>query len=375
MNIAGCPIGVGHRPYMIAELGVNHDGSVERAMEMTVAAARAGASAIKLQCFRADLLMSRASRLAGYQEDAGETDPVEMLRRLELSMDAMAGVIALAHQHKIHAIVTVFSVELVAHAAQLPWDAYKTASPDIINKPLLDALCATGKPLIVSTGASTIDEVQRAIDWLAPAHDRLAVLQCVSAYPTPREHAAIGGMFDLQQIAPGPVGYSDHTTSIDDIPRLAVAAGATILEKHFTWSRSAVGPDHAASLEAEAFARYVTAANSAVTERSTPLPPELLYDPAIGPQRKFVLALERDVRAVSRQSLVARRALPQGHVLMRADLAVKRPGSGLPPFQLDAIIGRPLAQAVEADMPLTSRHLTPVEATVRGDRESHVAGR
>ena len=180
MHISRRPITPAN-PYIIAELGVNHDGSVDRALALTEAAAAAGADAIKLQFFRTDLLMSRAAKLAAYQHSAGETDPVAMLRRLELSLDDMARVIDRAHRFNIHAIVTVFSVDLVSEAESLPFDAYKTASPDLIHKPLLGALAATGKPLIVSTGASTLDEITRARDWLAPAAERLACLQCVSS--------------------------------------------------------------------------------------------------------------------------------------------------------------------------------------------------
>jgi len=137
-------------PYIIAEIGVNHDGSADRALELVDAAAWAGADAVKLQLFRADLLMSRAARLAEYQRAAGEADPIDMLRRLELSFDEMERIGARAHENGLHAIVSVFSVELVPEAERLPWDAYKTASPDIIHKPLLDALAATRRPLIVS---------------------------------------------------------------------------------------------------------------------------------------------------------------------------------------------------------------------------------
>jgi N,N'-diacetyllegionaminate synthase len=362
MYIGTREIGPGEPPYIIAELGVNHDGDPKRALELVRLAAGAGADAIKLQLFRADLLLSKAAKLAAYQKAAGETDPVEMLRRLELSIEDMEPCVDLAHELGIHAIVSVFSVELVEVAERLAWDAYKTASPDIVNRPLLEALAGTGKPLIVSTGASTLEEVKRMVEWLRPIHERLAVLQCVSSYPTAFENAELGGILMLCELFPElAVGYSDHTP--DDITGLDAAnCGATILEKHFTHSRRAVGPDHGASLEPIMFNVYV---NNAKMGRA--LPGMLTLDTPIELReamkfiqelppgveaRKVVLPIEQDVRTVSRQSLTATRDLPLGHVLTRADLTIKRPGTGIPPFDLGATIGKRLTRAIEADMPL-----------------------
>ncbi len=331
-------------PFIIAELGVNHDGFPDRAIQMVRDAAHAGADAVKFQLFRAELLMSRASRLAKYQAGAGETDPLQMLRRLELSVDQMTPAVQEAHRLGIGAIVTVFSVELVPQAQALPWDMYKSASPDIINRPLLEAMFATGRPLILSTGAADLPEVTRAITWLRDhcssdvnQHSRLGVLQCVSSYPTPIQQAALGGIHALAANYAGPIGYSDHTAELDT-GALAVMAGASILEKHFTYDRNAKGPDHAASLDAQGFARYV-----AITRRAFE---------ARGPLTKRVQDLEQDVRHVSRQSLVAARDLAAGHVLARADLTIKRPGTGLAPFHLNEVLGARLARPVQADMPL-----------------------
>ncbi len=342
MRIADREIGPGAPVYIIAELGVNHDGRVERAVELTDAAAEAGADAVKLQLFRTDLLLSRAARLAAYQRAAGESDPIAMLRRLELPADGMARVVDRAHHHGLHAIVTVFSTDLVAEAEALRFDAYKTASPDIVHRPLLDALGATGRPLIVSTGASTLDEVARALGWLRDVRRRLALLQCVSAYPTPEERAELGGIPALREIFDGPVGYSDHTRA-PDLARAAVLAGACLLEKHLTLDRAAPGPDHAASLEPLEFREYhdlAVAAHGAGPGSSVP------------PARKQVLDIEADVRRLSRQSLTTRRDLPAGHRLTRDDLTIKRPGTGLEPWRLDEIIGRQTSRALEADVPL-----------------------
>ncbi len=333
-------------PYIIAEIGVNHDGDVSRALDLTEAAARAGADAVKLQYFRTDLLMSRAAKLAEYQRSAGETDPLEMLRRLELSLDGMAQVVERTHNLGVHAIVTVFSVELVAEAEAVAFDAYKTASPDITHRPLLDALATTGKPLIVSTGASCFDEVQRARQWLEPVHDRVAFLHCISSYPTAPTDAHVRMVEHVREAANGaPTGYSDHTTLLTTGLHAVAGFGACILEKHLTYDRAAPGPDHAASLDPQGFAEYVRLAREpSLADRTD--------DRLFGDSVKRVVDCERDVRLVSRQSVTTRSALEPGQTITRADVTFKRPGWGLEPFRVDEVVGRRAARAIEADMPI-----------------------
>lgn len=348
MRIGDRHIGPPHPPYVIAEIGVNHDGSPARAAALIEAAASAGADAVKLQCFRADLLLSRAARLTDYQRLAGERDPLDMLRRLEIPPADMGPLITLAHARGIHAIVTIFSLDLVEETLRLPWDACKSASPDIIHKPLLRAIAATGKPLIVSTGASTLDEVRTALQWLADARHRLALLQCVSAYPVPHGQEAFDGIDALRDIFQGPVGYSDHTTGIE-AATTAVTHGAAILEKHITDDTSRPGPDHAASLTPDLLATYIEKARAAHNSASTRTP-----NPA---PAKRILDCERDVRQASRQSLVTTRDLPDGHVITRDDLTFKRPGTGFPPYALHDVIGRRTAHPVRNDWPLCAEDL------------------
>lgn len=340
MKIGAREIGPGHIPYVIAEIGVNHDGSVERGLEMIDAAAEAGADAIKLQFFRAELLMSKASRLANYQHKAGESDPLVMLKRLELSAEQLTHLVFRAHQKGVHAIVSVFSLDLVPEANQMRWDAYKTASPDIVHKPLLDALAASGKPLIVSTGASTLEEVTRASAWLRRCE--AAFLQCVSSYPTADDHAAVGAIADLARSIKRVVGYSDHTTCVETAA-VAVGAGACILEKHLTHSRAAHGPDHAASLEPKQFAEYVRLAR--------------LAQRLLGDGRKRILDAEHDVREASRQSIVAARPIPRGRMIDTGDLTAKRPGTGIPPYMVNEVKGRVAAHDIDADMPIRDEDL------------------
>ncbi|MGQ0626666.1 MAG: N-acetylneuraminate synthase family protein [Phycisphaerales bacterium] len=372
MRIAERQIGQETPPYVIAEIGVNHDGSLERALEMVDGAAEAGADAVKVQMFEADLLMSRASRLAEYQRAAGEREPIEMLRRLQLEDRALDAIARQAEARGMAAIVTVFSVELVGRAAAMPFDAFKTASPDIIHRPLLEALAAVGRPMIVSTGASTVAEVTRATEWLARFPIEVSLLQCVSCYPTREEDAAFEGIGALMaEFATHHVGYSDHLAS-ECSGAQAVIMGACILEKHFTHDTGAAGPDHAASLDLPGLARYVRVARAAWQAcRSGPEARARGFLEATGldwqsvqprgsvnaPWRKEVLPCEEDVRRLSRQSIVARRDLAAGERLRAEDLTMKRPGTGLAPWQVDGILGKVLSRNVEADTPITSDHL------------------
>ncbi len=341
MTIGDRRIGPAGRPYIIAELGVNHDGSPGRAIALVEAAHGAGADAVKVQWFEAARLLGRAARLARYQRPpAGPATAHDLLRALELTPQQIAPIVERARDLGLHAIVTLFSIEHISEASAMPWDALKVASPDVINRPLIEALMEQGKALFVSTGAATLDEIEAVTGWLGD-HPHI-LMHCVSAYPTPDECAALAGRLALCRINPRALGYSDHTTAVDT-GALAVAGGACVLEKHLTYDRSAAGPDHAVSLDPAGFREYVRLAHRAAKMR--------------GEVRKEILDIEREVRAVSRQSLTAARDLPAGHVLDRDDLTIKRPGTGIPPARLEVTLGRRLAERIDADQPLTEEHL------------------
>lgn len=351
MNIGDREIGVGRDVYVIAEIGVNHDGDRVRALELIDAAAGAGADAVKFQYFQTDRLMSAAARLAAYQKSAGETDPFAMLRRLEMGADALGECVERAHSRGIHAIVTVFSLELVEHMQHLVWDAYKTASPDIIHKPMLEALARTGRPMIISTGASEGEEVSRCAAWVRAwsADARTAFLHCVSSYPTTPGDATLGAVRDIaRRVHPMPAGYSDHTRGVAT-GRDATALGACILEKHLTYSTAAAGPDHAASLEPDQFREYVRLARSADGHE-----PDAMM---IGSDLKRVLDCERDVRNVSRQSIVWAGAMCAGDTVSRESVTFKRPGTGIAPFELGSVLGRRVARDTTLDMPVQPEDL------------------
>jgi N-acetylneuraminate synthase/N,N'-diacetyllegionaminate synthase len=310
---------------VIAEIGVNHDGCVERALKLVSIARESGADAVKLQIFRADALMHGSSRFAGYQaQRCDQKSPAEMLRKYELAPDAIENIVAAIREAGMIPIATPFSVEDVATIERLRLGAIKIASPDLVNRVLLERAAQSDATMLVSTGASTIDEVHRAVHWLKKSDARFALLHCVSSYPTPTEEAHLGWITELAKFGV-PVGFSDHTTDALS-GAFAVAAGACIVEKHLTYDRTAPGPDHAASADPKQFAEYVRAIRLAETMR--------------GRGGKCVLPIEQDVRNVSRQSLVLRHDVSAGDPIEESDLIVQRPGTGISAADFAAAIGR-----------------------------------
>lgn len=325
---------------VVAEIGVNHDGQVDRGLELVRAAAKTGADAVKLQLFDPDRLLSRQALLAGYQ--AGQAaDAKALLRGLALKPDAMARLGDEARSLGLRFIVTPFSPGDIEVLGRLNVDAVKIASPDAVNTPLIEAAMSLGKPMLISTGTCELHELEQ-VAMLLKNHksgNGGCLLQCVSSYPTPIEDAALGGILAMRERFGLPVGYSDHTQVVDT-GAMAVAAGAVVIEKHLTYDRHAQGPDHAASADPRQFIDYVRLIRRAET--------------LLGPIAKRVSAVEKDVRKVSRQSVCAVRDLLAGHRLTALDLTVKRPGTGIPAGELNTLIGQTLTHAVKADNLLTS---------------------
>ena len=334
LTIFGRTVGPGEPTLVIAEIGVNHDGSLHRALELVETAAECGADAVKLQFFRADALLHGSVVFAVYQKDrCAESDPAEMLRRYELAEADAERIVEAVRDRGMIPLATPFSPPDVRVVAALGLPAVKIASPDLVNRPLLMHAAQLGKPLLLSTGASGMDEVETAVGWLRGWGASFALLHCVSAYPVPAHEANLCWIGELAARFDVPVGYSDHTTGIG-AGALAVAAGACVVEKHLTYDRAASGPDHAASADAQQFTQYVQLVRTADKMRGRP--------------GKRVLDVEQDVRRVSRQSLVLRHELRPGDVLREEDVIVQRPGTGIPAGQSERAIGRRIMRPLEA---------------------------
>ena len=327
-------IGPGHPTLVIAEIGVNHDGSIHRATDLVRIASTCGADAVKLQIFHAVNLVHVGSDLAEYQRGkTADTNAVDLLKRYELSSTHIRQIVREIQSLHMLPLVTPFSPSDMELVASLRVPAIKIASPDLVNRPLLHAAAQLGKPLLVSTGAADMTEVETTVSWLREWNATFALLHCVSAYPTPAAQANLCWIAELAAKFDVPVGYSDHTTETV-CGALAVASGAVIVERHLTYDRAARGPDHASSSDPTQFQRYVKHIREADMFRG------------VGPKR--VLDIEQDVRKVSRQSLVAKRTLEVGDLLREEDVTVQRPGTGLPASEITRAIGRRLTKPVPA---------------------------
>lgn len=341
ITIGRATIGAGHPVYVIAEAGVNHNGSRDAALEMVDAAAAAGANAVKFQMFRADTLVTPDAVSAGYQQKGtGHRTQRDLLRGLELEADDFAAIQRRCAQQGVEFLATPFALPDLEALVELGVRAVKLASTDLDNVPLVRAAADTGLPLIVSTGAADAVEIDAAVRRLEEwnAAERTILLHCVSSYPTQWNQANLRAIGALTRRCGRHAGYSDHTTS-ETIGGLAVAAGAQVLEKHFMLDRRAGGPDQATSLEPDQLARYIRGARQA--------------EEALGSGHLDAIEAENEVRRVARKSVVAACDIPAGAVLTAEMVTAKRPGGGLPPSEIDGLIGKCAAVAIPADTQLT----------------------
>jgi len=352
----------GDRSYIIAEAGVNHNGSLDMARKLVRVAAEAGADAVKFQTFKADSLVSRSAPKAAYQGRG--TDPAEsqheMIRKLELDEHAHEVLLAHCAACGIDFLSTPFdleSLELLAGRFDLP--TIKIPSGDITNAPLLLKTARTGKPVILSTGMSTLGEIEDALGVLAfgylnggaPAlaafraaycsvagaavlRDKVTLLHCTTEYPAPLGDVNLRVLATLKAAFGLPVGYSDHTEGIA-VPIAAAALGAVIIEKHFTLDRTLPGPDHGASLEPAELKQMVTAIRQ--------------VEEALGSCSKRPAPSELKNMAVARKSLVAARPIAAGDPFAVDNIAVKRPGTGLSPMLHWELLGRKAGRDFAAD--------------------------
>jgi len=320
---------------VVAEVGVNHDGSLERAIKLARVAADCGADAVKFQVFRAATLVHSSSAMASYQKErCADSSVAEMLGRYELSFAEMRELVTAIDEMEMLPLATPFSPGDVDVVEKLSLPAIKIASPDLVNRVLLERCMKSYKPMLVSTGAATMQEVETSVGWLDAGCAEFALLHCVSSYPAPASQAHLSWIGELSRFDV-PVGYSDHTSADEPvIGALAVAAGAVLVEKHLTHDRSAPGPDHAASADPSQFEEFVRQIRLAEQVRG------------FGP--KCVLKCEDDVRTVSRQSLVIARDVAPGTPISLEDLTIQRPGTGISASEAPRAIGRRATRPIRA---------------------------
>ncbi|HZF04735.1 MAG TPA: N-acetylneuraminate synthase [Patescibacteria group bacterium] len=330
-------VGGDARVFVVAEAGVNHNGDVALALALVDAAADGGADAVKFQTFRTDALVSRAAPKAGYQVETtgGGESQRDMLARLELTLDDFARVQERCAKRGVVFFSAPFDEASADALERLAAPLFKVPSGEITNLPFLRHVAAKRRPMIVSTGMSTLAEVAEAVAAIRAAGDPpVALLHCVSAYPAPPGEMNLRAMDTLRERFGVPVGLSDHTLGLE-VALAAVARGAAIVEKHLTLDKAMPGPDHRASLDPGEMAALVRGIRT--------------VESALGDGDKRPTPSELDTRRVARKSLVAARALRAGERLTADAVAVKRPGTGIPPAELDRAVGRRLRRDVAAD--------------------------
>ncbi|EOS23243.1 N-acetylneuraminate synthase [Lachnospiraceae bacterium 3-1] len=322
---------------IIAEAGVNHNGSVEIAKKMVLAAKEAGADYIKFQTFCPEKLVSKSAGKADYQKQntGAKESQLEMLQKLALSQDDFLELKEYCQRQGIGFLSTPFDLDSIHFLHRLDMDFWKLPSGEITNLPYLLEIAKTGRPVVMSTGMCDLKEIKEAVDCLRRAGtEKIILLHCNTEYPTPMKDVNLKAMQTMKDSLGLPMGYSDHTQGIE-VPIAAAALGACVLEKHFTLDKTMPGPDHRASLEPEELQAMVTAVRN--------------IERAMGNGRKEPSESEkRNIEAV-RKSIVAKCKIKKGEIFTEENLTTKRPGTGISPMKWFDLMGQRAKRDYEMD--------------------------
>ena len=323
--------------YIIAEAGVNHNGSYELALHLIDAAKSAGVDCIKFQTFKAENLVSKDAKKAEYQVANTHNDDSQyaMLKKLELTDEQFIGLKKHCEDIGIDFLSTAFDFDSIDFLHSLGCSVWKVPSGEITNLPYLIKIARYGESVILSTGMATLDEVGAAIKVLQEnGCGQITLLHCTTEYPAPYQDVNLSAMLTMKNEFRLSVGYSDHTQGIT-IPIAAVAMGATVIEKHFTLDRTMEGPDHKASLEPNELQAMVEAIRR--------------VEVAIGDGEKTPSESEKKNIAVARKSIVAMRQIKKGEILTEENITTKRPGNGLSPMQWFEVLGTAAVRDFDVD--------------------------
>ncbi len=314
------------RAYIIAEAGVNHNGSIDIAKKLIDEAKSAGADAVKFQTFKAENLVSKNTPKAEYQKQNTSSDQsqFEMLKKLELSEEDHKELISYCKSKQIDFMSSPFDEESAAFLVSLGLKTLKIPSGEITNTPFLKFLSKQNVKIILSTGMSNLGEVKLAVETLNKSKDSLALLHCVTEYPAPFNENNLNAMLTLKKEFGNPVGYSDHSPGIE-ISLAAAAMGAEYIEKHFTLDKNMEGPDHKASLEPDELKKMIDGIRN--------------IEKSMGDGIKIPADCEKKNIKIARKSIVANADLKKGDVLSSDKIAIKRPGTGISPKDSEKIMG------------------------------------
>lgn len=345
IKIGNYIIGKGKPSFIIAEAGVNHNGKLELAEELVDVAKEAGVDAVKFQTFTSKNLVTRSADMAEYQKkNIGKTESqFHMLKKLELPFSDFIELKKHCDEKGIMFLSTPHTDDAIDFLEPLV-PAYKIASGDLTNIPFLENIAKKRKPIILSTGMGTLNEIKEAVDAIKKKGNKnIILLHCTTNYPCPLEQANLRAIQTLQKAFPYPIGYSDHTEGML-IPVMATTLGARVIEKHFTLSKSLAGPDHKASLEPRELKEMVRAIRGA--------------EKALGSHMKKPSAAEKRIAKIARKSIIARRDIHKGEVIKKEMLILKRPGTGMLPKYLPRIIRKRAKRDIPKDSLIKSRQLT-----------------
>ncbi len=325
--------------FIIAEAGVNHNGSIEIAKKLIDVASQAGADAVKFQTFKAKNLVSKNAQKANYQKETTDEDEsqYEMIKKLELDVDTHKELMRYCDEKRIIFLSTPFDLESIELLYELGLEIFKIPSGEITNLPYLRAIGKLKKRVILSTGMADLGEIEDALDLLVDSgtkRENIIVLHANTMYPTPMEDVNLRAMQTIASAFGVEVGYSDHTLGIE-VPIAAVAMGARVIEKHFTLDRDMEGPDHTASLEPDELKAMVNGIRN--------------IEKALGNGIKKPTPSEKPNIEVARKSIVAARDIKKGEIFSEENLATKRPAKGINPMRWDEIIGTVAQRDYKAD--------------------------
>jgi len=325
--------------FIIAEAGVNHNGSVALAKKLIDVASDAGADAVKFQTFKAETLVSKSAQKASYQKEStdGKESQFDMLKKLELDVATHRELIEYCKTKNIMFLSTPFDLESIELLDSLGLEIFKIPSGEIINLPYLVAIAKLNKKVILSTGMATLQEVRDAFEVLVQngtQKENITILHANTMYPTPMEDVNLNAMLTIKKELNVEVGYSDHTLGIE-VPTAAVAMGASVIEKHFTLSRDMEGPDHKASLEPQELKAMVSAIRN--------------IEVALGSFEKKPSPSETPNILVARKSIVASKTIQKGELLSESNLTVKRPAGGINPMRWNEVLGRVAHKSYDVD--------------------------
>ena len=314
---------------IIAEAGVNHNGSLEIAEKLVDSAADAGVDIIKFQTFNSKNLVSKSARMAEYQQKNTGHDESQyaMLKKLELSVDDHLELIRHCNERGIRFFSTAFDMESIDFLHSLHMGLWKIPSGEITNYPYLKKIASYQEPVILSTGMCNLEDIEASLEVLLKEGCKkqdITILHCNTEYPTPYSDVNLRAMLEIEKKFGTRVGYSDHTNGIE-VPIAAVAMGACVIEKHFTLDRNMEGPDHKASLEPNELKKMVESIRN--------------IESALGTGHKIVSPSEKKNIEIARKSIVAARDIAKGEILSENNLTVKRPGNGISPMRWNDVVG------------------------------------